>query len=226
MAAPPSPPDVRADFDAIARLSGAEHAGGEACEWVARLIPHSARRILDAGCGSGGLVRAMARSDRQVTGIDFAPEMVKLAQEHSQGVGGVEFQVADILAWAPIEPYDAVVSVTTLHHLPFGPAVERLASWVRPGGRLVIVDLTRIASPADFAYALVALPFMRSRRLLRQLNGRVSRDLKRAWDAHAVHDRYLSLREARERFGAALPGCEVRRRQPWRYVAVWTRPGA
>jgi SAM-dependent methyltransferase len=218
-------PDVRADFDTIARLSGSEYAGGEACAWVADLVPASANRVLDVGCGAGGLVRALARPGRYVTGIDFSPEMIRLAQEHSRAVDDVEFVVADLMAWSPPQQFDAVATVTTLHHLPLDSAVERLASWVRPGGKLVIVDLTRIAGVTDFVCALAALPFVRSRRLLRQLNGRVSHDLRRAWDEHAVHDRYLSMKEARAAFARRLPGCRVARRQPWRYVVEWTKPG-
>jgi SAM-dependent methyltransferase len=166
----------------------------------------------------------MVRPHRLVTGIDFAPEMIALAQRHSAGAIGVEFHVADVMSWVPPTTFDAVVSVTTLHHLPFDAAVERLVSWVRPGGRLVIVDLTRVASVADFAHALAALPLARSRHMMRRLSGRLSRELKRAWDAHAAHDRYLSLAEARQRFGAALPGCEVTRCRAWRYAMVWTKP--
>ncbi len=219
-----SAPDVRGEFDTIARLSGDEHAGGEVCAWVAALVPASAKRVLDAGCGAGGLVRALTRPGRCVTGIDFSAEMIRLACEHSQGVDGVEFIVEDLMTWSPPMAFDAVVTVTTLHHLPLDAAVGRLASWVRPGGKVVIVDLARIAGVMDFVYALAALPFVRSRRLLRQLNGRVSHDLKRAWDDHAVHDRYLSIKEARAAFARLLPGSRVARRQPWRYVAEWTKP--
>src|SRR5687767_3864118 len=109
------------------------------------------------------------------------------------------------MIWTPPDLFDAVVTVTTLHHLPLDAAVARLASWVKPGGKLVIVDLTRIAGVTDFFYALAALPFVRSRRLLRQLNGRVSHDLQRAWDEHAVHDRYLSMKESRTSFARLLP---------------------
>ena len=187
-------------------------------------MPETAKRILDVGCGAGGLVRALARPGRWVTGIDLSPGMIHLAHQHSKSVPGVSFQVADCMTWSPgHNRYDAIVSVTTLHHLELEPAIARLASWLEPGGRMIIVDLWRIAGPIDVAITLLAAPISRIRRLSQAARARSGRALWRAWDRHGATDRYLSMAEVRATFARLLPGCRVRRHLAWRYSVVWDK---
>lgn len=42
-----------------------------------------ARRVLDAGCGTGGYALALAEAGFEVTGVDLDPEMVRVARERS-----------------------------------------------------------------------------------------------------------------------------------------------
>jgi len=39
------------------------------------------RTVCDVGCGSGRFVTALAQRGARVTGLDFAPEMLRLARE-------------------------------------------------------------------------------------------------------------------------------------------------
>jgi SAM-dependent methyltransferase len=128
------------------------------------------------------------------------------------------------MTWFPgHNRYDAIVSVTTLHHLELEPAIARLASWLEPGGRMIIVDLWRIAGPIDVAITLLAAPISRIRRLSQAARARSGRALWRAWDRHGATDRYLSMAEVRATFPRLLPGCRVRRHLAWRYSVVWDK---
>jgi len=214
---------IAADFDDIARLSGDSEGGG--WRWVTRRVPRDARRILDVGCGTGGLASALARPDRQITGIDLSPEMIRRARARASGIAGVAFEVGDLMTWLPAsQPFDAIVSVAALHHVDLVPAVRRLASWLGPGGRLVIVDLWRIAGPVDVAVSAIVAPIARLRGAWSMINGASPRALRRAWDRHGRRDQYLSMAEARSAFPRLLPGCRVRRHWAWRYSVVWDKP--
>jgi SAM-dependent methyltransferase len=79
--------------------------------------------VLDLGCGAGLFARAAADRGARVTGIDTDPAAVTLAAaEVPDGV----FLVSDALD-PPSEPFDVVVAVQLLMHVPDPAAVLAVA---------------------------------------------------------------------------------------------------
>lgn len=104
---------------------------------LAALDPKSNERILDAGCGTGMLLRRIAahtpRAD--LVGIDLTAAMV-----HQVDAALFGLAVAD-LRRLPLadESFDAVVIASVLQYLPaLAPALSEAVRVVRPGGRVVI----------------------------------------------------------------------------------------
>ena len=103
---------------------------------------------LDAGCGPGETMRAMA--DRvgptgRVHGIDADASLGAIALERLHGAGHRQctFQPHDLTALAPIPggPFDVVYARLLLFHLRERAAVlERLWDAVAPGGHLIVQD--------------------------------------------------------------------------------------
>ncbi len=101
-------------------------------------------RVLDLGCGTGYLLRTLARrypGAEQFVGIDAAPEMVKTANAVTQddrltfAVG-----VAEQIGY-PDGTFDLIVSTTSFDHWSDQQAgLRECARVVRPGGGLVLVD--------------------------------------------------------------------------------------
>jgi SAM-dependent methyltransferase len=80
-----------------------------------------AGRVLDAGCGGGGMPLSLAEHARQVVGIDpidrFSQAGVKLAQERQ--MRNLEFAQADGLALPfPAGVFDLVLSHAVIEHVP------------------------------------------------------------------------------------------------------------
>lgn len=109
-----------------------------------------APRILDAGCGLGGLGLALlARFGGTLDGISLSPEQIARASAVAAKRGlTARFRVAsydDRLDG----PYDLIVAVEALAHAPDPAAsLANLARALAQGGKLVVVDDVR-ACPAD-----------------------------------------------------------------------------
>lgn len=97
---------------------------------------------LDAGCGAGAEAIWLATQGWQVTGADIAAAALNRGAERAAdaGVAGqVQWVQADLSTWEPGAHYDLV---TTHYAHPAMPQLEfydRTASWVAPGGTLLIV---------------------------------------------------------------------------------------
>lgn len=106
---------------------------------VGNLTPGTA---LDAGCGAGAEAIWLATRGWQVTGTDIVQGALDRAAVRA-GEAGVadrtEWIRADLSTWEPETRYDLV---TTHYAHPAMPQLEfydRVASWVAPGGTLLIV---------------------------------------------------------------------------------------
>ena len=87
-------------------------------DWVMREAGPSAdlhdMRICDVGCGSGRFVASLAKRGAQVTGVDFAPEMLKLGAQlaEAQGVADrCQWVLSDVLDWKTSERFDLVIAI-------------------------------------------------------------------------------------------------------------------
>lgn len=70
--------------------------------------------VCDVGCGSGRFVSALAQQGARVTGLDFAPEMLRLSRDlvESRGVASqCNFVLNDILNWETKQRFDLVIAI-------------------------------------------------------------------------------------------------------------------
>ncbi|HEX4978407.1 MAG TPA: cyclopropane-fatty-acyl-phospholipid synthase family protein [Nocardioides sp.] len=100
-------------------------------------------RLLDVGCGWGGLVlHAARRHGVSATGITLSPEQAELARDRVREAGladRVEIRLQDYRD-VPDGPYDAVASVGMVEHVGEAHLPEYFAtlrSLLAPGGRLL-----------------------------------------------------------------------------------------
>ena len=110
-------------------------------------------RVLEVGCGTGGVARTLAAwpGVAAVVGLDPSPIFLARARELARTIPNLSFQLGDgrALPLAP-EQFDLVVFHTTLSHVPEPQGVLAEAHRVlRPGGTLAVFD-------GDYATATVA----------------------------------------------------------------------
>ncbi|MEV4128730.1 class I SAM-dependent methyltransferase [Nocardia sp. NPDC049707] len=197
--------------------------------FLMRQLPTPCARVLDVGCGAGGFATELARRVEHVDAIDRSAVMI---EEAKQAVPeNVRCMLGDVLEQPlPDRTYDAIVSISTLHHMSLDEVLPVLARAVRPGGVIAAVALPRPdlvrELPVEVAAAIGHRVFGIVFRMLRA-RGRGSWYAVEATDdvMPVVLDPPLTTRQVRAQVAAILPGARVRRLVFWRYSLVWRKPG-
>lgn len=100
---------------------------------------HVSGNVLDAACGVGYGSLHLAGSDRvaAVHGIDLDEGAVAYAKSRYAHPKTI-FTSSDILAFRPDRPFDSIVSLETIEHVPDPQAlIAHFTSMLRPGGVFV-----------------------------------------------------------------------------------------
>jgi ubiquinone/menaquinone biosynthesis C-methylase UbiE len=195
---------------------------------ILRQLPQQCRRVLDVGCGTGAFAARLAGHVEHVDAVDESALMIEAARRRVPA--NVTCVLADVMELSlPKGHYDAIVSITALHHMPLDAAVRHFASALRPGGVLVAVVLPRTDMPCDMFTEVVAV-------LASRVFGMVFAALRTVgaaswYELEPTHETMpkaleapLTTRHAREVVVAMLPGARVRRLLFWRYLLLWRRP--
>jgi len=100
--------------------------------------------VADLGCGTGSTLTALAPFVHEVIGVDASEEMLSAARARVAELPNVELRrgMLESLPLADGE-VDAAMLMLVLHHLA-SPArvIAEAARALKPGGRIVIVDMT------------------------------------------------------------------------------------
>ncbi|MBW8808152.1 MAG: bifunctional 2-polyprenyl-6-hydroxyphenol methylase/3-demethylubiquinol 3-O-methyltransferase UbiG [Lysobacter sp.] len=131
-------------------------------DYVAQRAALRGAQVLDVGCGGGLLSEALAGAGAQVSAIDLAPELIKVAKLHRLETGvAVDYRLQSVesLAQERPESFDAITCMEMLEHVPDPAAIVRAcAKLLKPGGRLFVSTLNR--TPAAFALAIVGAEYL------------------------------------------------------------------
>ncbi|WP_321476753.1 class I SAM-dependent methyltransferase [uncultured Paludibaculum sp.] len=102
--------------------------------------------VLDLACGPGIVSCAFAAAARHVTGMDLVPAMIDQARvlQAEKGLSNLDWRLGDVTELPfPDGRFDLVVTRYSFHHLMDPGAVLReMARVCRPGGRVVVNDVT------------------------------------------------------------------------------------
>ena len=102
--------------------------------------------LLDVGCGTGPMIELLSKAygDLRMTGLDLTPDMIEAAR--AKRIPNARFLVGDSEN-LPFEndSFDAVICSNSFHHYPNPQAFfDGVARVLRPGGRLVLRDMTSV----------------------------------------------------------------------------------
>jgi len=140
---------LRGYFDDLAGRFGRNYVPGRSWKGLAevllRLLPPLV--IADLGAGEGTLSLMLAQRAERVIAVDSSEKMVEYGKETASrnGVGNLEYRLGD-LEELPLKDEEAEIALLhqSLHHaLHPQRAVEEAWRILKPGGRVVILDLLR-----------------------------------------------------------------------------------
>jgi ArsR family transcriptional regulator len=140
---------TRAFFDSVAGRLGKDYVPGKSwkslAEALLRLLPPMVIADLGAGEGSSALLLSQ-RADR-VIAVDSSAKMVEFGRELAtrHGIQNIDYRLGD-MEDLPIaaDEVDLVFFSQSLHHaLHPGRALHEAARILKPGGRVVILDLVK-----------------------------------------------------------------------------------
>ncbi len=193
-------------------------------------LPPRCRRVLDVGCGAGGFAVQLAQRSDHVDAVDRSAVMI--AEARRRVPTNVNCVQADVLTDAlPATDYDAIVSISALHHMPLDTVLPQLASALRPGGVLAAIALPRTDLRREWPHELGAAVAhralgvrFRAERLLGTGTGFAKTPDQDVMPV--VLDPPLTTREVAAQAATLLPGAHVRRLLFWRYLLIWQKPAA
>jgi cyclopropane-fatty-acyl-phospholipid synthase len=115
-----------------------------------KLALREGERVLDVGCGWGSwAVHAAQRHGVHVTGITLSEPQAQRARERAADAGVAEQCEFRVMDWRELhaEPFDAIASIGMVEHVgarSIDAYAQRLAQFLRPGGRLLNHGIARL----------------------------------------------------------------------------------
>jgi SAM-dependent methyltransferase len=163
---------IETDFDRLAQIDDEGWtANNHYHNSLLKYVPQNCENAIEIGCGTGAFARELARRCKRAVAIDLSPEMIRVARARAEGIGNLEFQMADAMRWEfPKEHFDFVCSIATLHHLEQRELLIKIKEALRPNGVLVVLDLVESSGWVERMMDVVGLGVSGSLRLIH--NGR------------------------------------------------------
>lgn len=166
-------PHEGADYNRVARLYDDTfrdiRVRGPEWRWLSPRVEPGAH-VLDLGCGTGALLRALEPQGVTGVGADVSGAMLDRARAHRPQGTFVQLD-GPHLPFAE-NTFDVVISMLSWRYLDWDPVLLEVARVLRPGGRLLVVDM--VARPAT----LMELPRVFGHKL-------ASRRWERGFDGYA-----------------------------------------
>ena len=166
-------------------------------------------KVLDIGCGWGGLALYLAKTARvSVTGVTLSENQLRIARERASAMGlskAVKFELCDYRDLN--QQFDRIVSVGMFEHVGlshYGAFFERIAGLIKPDGVALLHSIGRLDGPAamnrfmtKYIFPGAYLPALSEVLPVLERKGLLVTDIE-IWRLHYA----MTLRHWRQRFRA------------------------
>lgn len=181
-----------------------------------RLRTPRPRQALDIGCGTGNLLARLDGAVDQRVGLEPDSSSADIAAARFADHDGVRV-INGGFEDRPEGSWDLVTLVAVLHHLPLQQTLTSLRSMIKPGGRLVVVGLSR-ETGRDAGWSTVSTLLNPLLGLI--LHPRPTDRLPVGMTAPTAEPQE-TLEDIRQIADRVLPGARIRRGLFFRYTLTW-----
>ncbi len=120
------------------------------------------KNVLDVGCGGGILTESLARAGANASGIDIAPDVIKVAKNHAKHANlNINYQMTTIEELAAQQPhhFEVITCMEMLEHVPDPLSViTACQQLLKPNGHLFLSTINR--NPKAFVKAIIGAEYI------------------------------------------------------------------
>lgn len=186
-------------------------------------IGTSGGKAIDIGCGTGEFTKRLSEDVTEVTGIDISPVMIQEAIKRNSGEN-IRYKIVDFDEFEENIKYDYIVSIATFHHLDLETALPKIKRILRPGGKLMVLDLYERRGLADKTLDILATPMNFLVKNFKNGWSKSGSEESEAWKEHSHLDQFMTFSELKAMYSKHLsPNIRLKRLLFWRYVMVYTK---
>jgi SAM-dependent methyltransferase len=115
-------------------------------KWIYKHMPIDNNiSVVDIGCGNGALLKELAPRIKEGTGLDTSINIIEKAKKLNASFPNISFSLIN----SPILPIqsrsvDLVISLLSFRYLDWDPLMEEIKRILKPGGRVLIVDMVTV----------------------------------------------------------------------------------
>jgi ubiquinone/menaquinone biosynthesis C-methylase UbiE len=122
---------------------------------LAMLDPSAPLKVADIGCGTGASTIQLARSlNAKITAIDFLPDFIEVLKGNAENEGLINKINPLVCSMENLqfddEEYDVIWSEGAIYNIGFEKGINDWRRFLKPGGLLVISEITWITSDRPF----------------------------------------------------------------------------
>lgn len=217
--------DIIKDFNRISKIEERkwEH-NNHYHKYLMKNMPNNCEKALEIGSGKGLFSRLMAKDFKKVIAVDFSEGMIEKAKATSKDYKNIEYRLEDITRHDfKNNKYDCIVSIATMHHLPFREMLIKAKEGLKDNGVFMVLDLYERKTIKDYLISLFAAPVNIIFMLFKNRSLRASEEERKAWEEHSKNDVYMTFKDIKTICEKVMPGAKVRRQLFWRYSIVWRK---
>lgn len=131
-----------ADPESISLADAKQAMDDYASLLVARVRP--GERVLDIGCGMGGLLARLDAAGAQPTGLTPNRSHAAHIRRHWPHIPLMEGTLESFDPAARPERFDAVINSESFQYIALDAGIERVKAFLAPGGRWIVIDYFRL----------------------------------------------------------------------------------